>query len=109
MTAPGSLGASVSAHPRGSLLSLTVSPRASANRLEQQADGTLRIRLTAPPVDGAANAALLKVLAKVLDLPRTRLSIAAGETSRRKRLLVEKMPPEELQARLNVALGQSHT
>lgn len=72
--------------------------------MERLADGTIRVRLTAPPVDGAANLALLRYLAKTLNVSRSRLSIASGATGRRKRIAVEGMDAEELRARLETAL-----
>lgn len=80
---------SVTHHPDGCVISLTVSPRSPANRVEIDVTGAVRVRLTAPPVDGAANAGLLKFLASVLDVPRSNLTILAGARSRHKRLLVE--------------------
>lgn len=65
-----------------------------------QADGTLRARIAAPPVDGAANAALLKMLAEALGVPKSRLSLVMGETGRRKQVLVVDLPPDELRERL---------
>ncbi|MGH2617149.1 MAG: DUF167 domain-containing protein [Thermomicrobiales bacterium] len=95
----------MAAHARGSVLAVTVVPRASKVGLEQSVDGELRIRLTAPPVDGAANAALLRFLADVLDIPRSRLTIVSGATSRRKRIVVEGIPVANLESRLQTALG----
>lgn len=79
---------SVVHHPDGCVISLTVSPRSPANRIGIDGNGAIRIRLTAPPVDGAANASLLKFLASILDVPRKNLTIMAGAQSRHKRLLV---------------------
>jgi hypothetical protein len=94
----------VTAHPRGSMLSVTVVPRAGKSSLERLADGTLRVRVTAPPVDGAANAALLSFLANALDLSRSRLAIASGASSRRKRIVVEGVSPDALAKSLDGAL-----
>jgi uncharacterized protein len=84
----------VAQHPDGCVISLTVSPRSPANRVEIDAHGAIRVRLTAPPVDGAANAGLLKFLASVLDVPRSSLTIMAGAQTRHKRLLVKGMSEE---------------
>jgi uncharacterized protein YggU (UPF0235/DUF167 family) len=70
------------------------------------ADGALRIRLAAAPVDGAANAALLRFLADALDVPRSRLTIVSGEASRRKRIVLEGLPVDDLEARLRRALAR---
>jgi hypothetical protein len=95
----------VSASANGAVLALTVAPRASKTGMERLADGTIRVRLAAPPVDGAANTALLRFLADSLDLPKSRLSIASGAASRRKRIAIDGLGVEELDARLLIALA----
>jgi uncharacterized protein YggU (UPF0235/DUF167 family) len=72
--------------------------------MERQPNGTLRVRLAAPPVDGAANTALLRFLADALDLPRSRLAISSGARSRRKRIVVEGIGAIELTSRVWEAL-----
>jgi uncharacterized protein len=96
----------VSKYRNGSLLSVLVFPRAGKSSIAQLADGTIQIRVAAPPVDGAANAALLRFLAGMLDVPRSRLSIASGASSRRKRISVDGIAPDELERRLQAALGK---
>ncbi|MBA3451387.1 MAG: DUF167 domain-containing protein [Chloroflexia bacterium] len=91
-------------HPRGSTLALAVVPRASRTGIECLADGTVRVRLSAPPVDGAANVALLRFLANILHIPRSRLAIASGEASRRKRVLVAGIASADLAACVQAAL-----
>jgi uncharacterized protein (TIGR00251 family) len=83
-SAPG-----ITEHAKGCVISLTVMPRVSANRIEIDANGVIRVKLTAPPVDGAANTSLLKFLATILDVPRSNLTILAGAQSRQKRILAE--------------------
>jgi uncharacterized protein len=62
-----------------------LSPRAMVDRIVGiEQDGALHVSVRAAPADGAANAALLQVLATALDVPRSALSIAAGATGRRK-------------------------
>ena len=68
----------------GVRLSLTVVPGARRHGADGLHDGALRVRLTAPPVDGKANEALLAWLAGELGLPRRALQLAQGTTSRRK-------------------------
>jgi uncharacterized protein (TIGR00251 family) len=51
------------------------------------ANGAIRVRITAPPVEGAANARLLKYLATILDVPPSSLEVLAGAQSRHKRIL----------------------
>ncbi len=104
MTADHAASSPIAAHARGAVLAVTVVPRASKTDIERLPDGTIRIRLAAPPVDGAANTALLRFLADALGLPRSRLSIASGVTSRRKRIVVENIGVDELIAMLRVAV-----
>ncbi len=66
------------------LLDLLVQPRAARTELAGLHDGRLKLRLTAPPVDGAANTALVGFLASRLGLPRSALSVAHGSSARRK-------------------------
>jgi uncharacterized protein (TIGR00251 family) len=96
----------VSIHPHGSLLSVVVIPRAGKSSIAQLADGTFQVRVVAPPVDGAANTALLRYLADILDVPRSKLAITSGASSRRKRLSVAGVAPDELEKRLRAALGK---
>ena len=72
---------------RGIRFAVIVQPRAARNEVTGLHDGALRLRLKAPPVDGAANKMCLKFLAKVLDVPKSSLEITAGLASRRKRVL----------------------
>ena len=96
---------SITSSARGATLAVTVSPRASKSGIERLTDGSIRVRLAAPPVDGAANTALLRYLADELGLPRSRLSIASGATSRRKRIAFDGMSLDELNARMQDALA----
>ena len=70
--------------PPQATLSVLVQPRASRNEVAGLVGETLKIRLTAPPVEGEANEACLAFLAKLLDLPPSRLAIIQGERSRTK-------------------------
>ena len=65
-----------------------VIPRSSKNEISQEGD-TFKVRLTAPPVDGAANEALLKLLAERLGVPRRSLHIAQGATGRQKIIQID--------------------
>ena len=78
-----------------------VVPRSSRNAVLAMADRTLKARITAPPVEGAANAALIRLLAKTLGVPAARITILQGERSREKTLWVEDFTPEELLSRLD--------
>ena len=70
-------------------LLLQVQPRASRSRVAGEHGGLLKVQLAAPPVDGAANAALLELLSDLLGVPRRAVSLVSGESSRRKRVRVE--------------------
>ena len=68
---------------------LYLQPRASRNKVVGLQGEELKIALTAPPVDGAANKACCLFMAKICSLPRSYVRITSGETSRHKRLLLE--------------------
>lgn len=81
------------------LIAVRVIPRSSKNVLEWE-HGGLKARLTAPPVDGAANTALISLLAERLAVPRRTISIVRGETSRQKTVEVAGLTLEEIEQRL---------
>ncbi|MCM8747149.1 DUF167 domain-containing protein [Thermomicrobium sp. CFH 73360] len=88
-------------HPDGSVeFRVTVQPRASRSEIAGIRDDTLLVRVAAPPIDGEANAALLRTLANALDIPIRRIVIVAGEHQRRKRLRITGFTSAELLARL---------
>lgn len=66
------------------LIRVYVAPRASANRVVGAHNGAVKITLTAPPVEGAANKALVEFLAKLLGVPKGDVELASGESSRSK-------------------------
>src|SRR5258706_6944138 len=72
------------AQPDGVLVSIKLQPRASANEIGQPLGNELRIRVTAPPVDAAANEALVRLLADKLNCPRGQVELVRGHTSRHK-------------------------
>jgi uncharacterized protein (TIGR00251 family) len=80
-------------------------PRAARNALDGVAEGALRVRLVAPPVEGAANKALVAFLAEVLGVPKRDVSIATGERGRRKLVRVAGLTPDEARQRLTVAVS----
>jgi uncharacterized protein (TIGR00251 family) len=85
----------------GSALAVRVTPRASRNEIvEVLSDGTVKVHLTAPPVEGKANEALLKFLAKILDVPRSRLEVVAGAGSRDKLISVIDMDADTLHRKI---------
>src|SRR2546423_14180526 len=82
-------------------LSLRVQPRASRNAVVGWTGDTLNIRLTAPPVEGVANAACLAFLADLLVLPPTKLEILRGEHSRNKVIRISGLTQDKIRARLS--------
>lgn len=72
----------------GTLLSVKLQPRASKNEIGAPLGDELKIKVTAPPVDAAANQALVEFLAERLDCPRGRVELIRGHTSRHKTILL---------------------
>lgn len=85
----------------GLQVKIRVQPRASKNEVVGWMEDSLKIRLTAPPVEGEANAQLLKYLSERLGVPRSRLQIVSGASSRGKVVQVLGMTEEELAKRLS--------
>jgi hypothetical protein len=85
----------------GAALAIRVTTRARRNEIvEVLSDGTVKIRLTAPPVEGKANKELIVFLAQVLEVPKSRLEIVAGETGRDKLVSVLDMDAETVHKRV---------
>jgi uncharacterized protein (TIGR00251 family) len=91
--------------PDGVRLTLHVQPRASRTGLAGLHGEAIKVRLAAPPVDGAANAELVRFLAELLGVPRSAVEIVSGRTGRRKVVLVRGVAPEEALARLGCGVG----
>ncbi len=72
-----------------------VVPRASRSEVVGEHNGSLRVRLAAPPVDGAANAELIRIIAKTFKVSRRAVIILSGQTSRLKHVSIDG-PPAEL-------------
>lgn len=79
-----------SATPRGDdlVVAIRVIPRASHNVVLGVVDGSLRVRTTAPPADGKANKAVVRLVAKFLGLPPSRIEVLRGLKQRNKQLLI---------------------
>jgi uncharacterized protein (TIGR00251 family) len=84
---------------------LYIQPRASRNKVVGLQGEELKVALTAPPVDGAANKACCLFMAKLCSLPRSNVKIISGETSRHKRLLLEDADFQEVTRLVEVLLG----
>lgn len=81
-------------------ISVKVKPRASRDALEGWQDDALVVRLTSPPVEGAANTSLIRLLAKKTGLARSRIRIVSGEKGRTKVLEFTGVDPDDLRERL---------
>ena len=82
-------------------IAVKVIPRSSKNSIEWE-QGNLKVRLTAPPVDGLANEALIALLAERLALPKRAITIVRGTTSRQKIVEIEGMTMEAIEKRLAI-------
>jgi len=95
----------VRASASGALLRVRVIPRAARAGIAGVRGQALSVRLTAPPVEGAANRELVTLLARALAVRPAAVAIAAGAGSRDKRIRVEGLGPETVRARLGAALS----
>lgn len=89
------------ANPEQSVrLRLRVVPRASRVALRLEPDGSLRVWVQAPPVEGAANAAVIALLAERLRIPKRDITLVQGAASRGKVIAITGLPAEEITRRL---------
>ena len=89
-------------HPNGIVFKVFVQPRSSKNKIVGIHGDALKVKVTAPPVAGAANKVCLKFLAKCLTTPYFRLEIISGQNSRSKQILLrsEQVPPSKKEREL---------
>ena len=87
--------------PAGAVLNLRIIPRAHKNAIQGELGDALKIRLCAPPVEGAANAALVEFLSDTFSIPRARVQLLAGATSRNKRVLLSGCSSAVVRSHLN--------
>ena len=95
-------------HPEAKLnirLTVRVKPRASRTRILQANGFELVVALAAPPVDGAANAELIDLLASTLGRPKSALRLVLGQTSKQKVVEVSGLEPAEVQSRIGAAVA----
>ena len=91
----------------GTLLLVKLQPRASASVIGEPLGAELRIKVTAPPVDAAANAALVQLLADELDCARGRVKLIRGHKSRHKVVKLHDFTPEEVLKKLLAGMASS--
>lgn len=85
----------------GTLLSVKLQPRASRNEIGAPLGDELKIKVTAPPVDAAANQALVEFLAEKLDCPRGKVELIRGHTSRHKIVMLHGITPGAILQKLS--------
>ena len=88
--------------PDGATFAIKVHPRARKNAITGELGGALKLSLTAPPVEGRANEACIEFLANLLKVPRSSVTIASGQSSRRKVIRVSRVSADEVQTRLGI-------
>jgi uncharacterized protein (TIGR00251 family) len=92
----------------GIQFSAAIQPRASRNQILGIHNHCLKIKLTSPPVDGAANQACIKFLAKAFGISPSRITIVKGETSRNKIIQFEGMDSETFKNALAPLIAETH-
>jgi len=92
--------ATIKDSPNGATFAVKVHPRAKKNAITGEVGEALKLSLTAPPADGKANEACIEFFAKLLKVPRSSVTIAAGHTSRNKVIRVAGLSAEEVRKRL---------
>lgn len=90
--------------PNTAELRVHVQPRASRTEVTGWREGALAIRLTAPPVEGAANKACRDFLAEALGVKRACVELVSGDKSREKRFRIQGLTPEQLETRIQALL-----
>ena len=86
---------------KGLTFDIQVIPHASRSEIAGVQEGALKIKVTAPPVEGAANEACIKLLAKELGLKKSQMEISSGAKSRKKTVLVKDISKAELETKIN--------
>lgn len=90
----------------GAIFTVRVHPRARKNEIRGEVGDALKLSLTAPPVEGRANQACIEFLANLLEVPRSSITIAAGQTSRNKVIHVAGLTGAQVAERLRA--GKEH-
>jgi len=90
--------------PAGATFQVKVHPRARKNAITGVAGGALKLALTAPPVEGRANEACIEYLAEFLNVARSSVTIAAGESSRQKLIRIAGMRAAQVEEKLRGVL-----
>lgn len=100
----------------GVIFKVYIQPKASKNSISGLHDDALKIRLTAPPVDGAANKMCIQFLSKQLGIPKSDIEIVSGQTSRTKHIFVrcvegqtDKNPSQKVISKIDQLISTKRT
>ena len=86
-------------------IKVRVQPKSSRNQVDGFQDGALRVRVTAAPTEGQANAAVIAILAKTLGVSKSRLEIIRGYSSRDKVVSIDTLTEEEVQRKIEIGVN----
>ncbi len=100
MAEPRKAARNSSDHQSYTVIVIRAVPRSSKISISQEGPAEFKVRITSPPVDGAANAQLLKILSDKLSLPVRSIQLISGETGRLKRLKIEGLDLQQITERL---------
>ena len=88
--------------PAGISFAIKVHPRAKKNAIAGELGDALKVALTAPPVEGKANEACIEFFAKLLEVPRSSVTIAAGQSSRNKLIRIKGITAAEFREHVHL-------
>jgi hypothetical protein len=97
----------VSETAKGVTFAVKVHPRARKNAITGVVGAALKLALTAPPVEGRANQAVIEFFAELFEIPRSSVTIASGETSRNKVVRISGLTKAAVAARLSAHTGET--
>lgn len=83
------------------IIKVRVVPRASKSEIVGEHDGALKVRIAVPPVDGAANAELIRILSKKFDVSKTAVEIISGQTSKHKQVRINGLDEKTYKSLIN--------
>ncbi|CAN5314588.1 hypothetical protein BH10PLA2_BH10PLA2_08710 [soil metagenome] len=95
---------SIIEHTEGSLLAVRVQPGARKTCVKGEHAGALKLAVCAPPEDGKANAAVIELLAELLEVKRNQVELVSGPTNRSKKFLIRGVTPDNLERQLEALL-----
>lgn len=84
------------------IFKVRVVPRSSRSEIVGELDGALKIKLNSPPTDGAANAELIKILAKHFDVPKNAIEIVGGQTTKNKQIKISEISSDKIRQILDL-------